>query len=404
MNSAAGFFERDIAEISSSRALRYYGLALACANLLTAYYWTHNFRLAFFLSDRDEPICWPFAPNCASLHFSNPAGPTAFLWLYCGLALASAILFAARSKSTRWAYWTLTACLSLTTYALIVDYRMLTAMQYMLFFASATFLWFPAKQATLRILLVLTYFWAGILKFNSEWLSGSLLLGLWAVLPRLLPAWCSAAVVLECGISWLLLSSRRALFWPALALFALFHALSWHVVGYYYPLLMLCLLSVFPLSRALDGGEPAPGARRPSLPPAASACWLAFYCALQAVPYLYPNDAALRGGGRLFYGLWMFSGLPECESLLIVHSRNGSSQFIVLPNAGIQPRLRCQPLFAWNSARNRCPRFRTDPDFVDFDLKLYARRLGRRKWNLARILPFASSPRGERSDYLVPLF
>ena len=373
--------ERGVDEISSSRALRAYGVALGCANLLTVYYWTHNFPMRFILTDREDPLCWPFAANCAPLHFSNQSGPTALLWLFGGLAAVSAILFAVRSKSIRWACGALAACEALKLGVLLVDYRMLQPQHYMMLFASFAFLFLPAKEKTIKILLVLIYFWAGILKCNSDWLAGSLL-DQWVVLRDWLPVWCVLAVALESGVAWLLLSSRGVLFWPALALVVFFHALSWQIVSYYYPLLMGCLISIFPLSRLFSADAPPSAAPPGRRLPAASFGWLAFFCALQAVPYLYPYDAALRGGGRLFYGLWQFSALPECDGLLIVHKRDGTSRFVVLPGERINVRLRCQPFVAWNKARNRCPRFRSDPDFVDFDLKLYSRRFGRRDWNL----------------------
>ena len=70
---------------------------------------------------------------------------------------------------------------------------------------------------------------------------------------------CAYVIVLELVVSWGLLARRAWIFWAAFAQFLLFHALSWQVVGFFYPLLMFAILTIFPVSRLV---EPAGSALR----------------------------------------------------------------------------------------------------------------------------------------------
>jgi len=63
---------------------------------------------------------------------------------------------------------------------------------------------------------------------------------------------CVYVIVLELGVTWGLLARRAWIFWTALAQFLVFHALSWQVVGFFYPLLMFAILAIFPLSRLVE--------------------------------------------------------------------------------------------------------------------------------------------------------
>ena len=63
---------------------------------------------------------------------------------------------------------------------------------------------------------------------------------------------------MECLFSWGLLARNRWLFWGVFAQILLFHLVSFSVVGFYYPILMVLLLSVFPLSRFRPDPGPEP--------------------------------------------------------------------------------------------------------------------------------------------------
>src|SRR5438552_19020302 len=70
---------------------------------------------------------------------------------------------------------------------------------------------------------------------------------------------CVYVIVLELGVAWGLLAKRAWIFWTSFAQFLVFHALSWQVVGFFYPLLMFAILTVFLLSRLVEPRDPSEG-------------------------------------------------------------------------------------------------------------------------------------------------
>src|SRR5438309_11792220 len=111
---------------------------------------------------------------------------------------------------------------------------------------------------------------------------------------------CVYVIVLELGVAWGLLAKRAWMFWISFAQFLVFHALSWQVVGFFYPLLMFAILALFLLSRLFDTRDSPDGLlvalwRGRALRPAYA---LAALCSLlQLVPYASPGDRTLAGPG-----------------------------------------------------------------------------------------------------------
>jgi len=195
---------------------------------------------------------------------------------------------------------------------------------------------------------------------------------------------CLYVIALELGMSWGLLAARGWVFWAAFAQFVVFHVFSWPVVGFFYPLLMFAILSIFPLCRRwpAGGGHPAPPAIadrsllvalwRGRASHAAYATAAAFSL-LQLVPYAFPGDHALTGEGRL-YALHMFDARPVCTGYASIRQADGSAvrRDLTLP---LDTRIACDPIVFYNRARNLC-RQREAPDgaFRDLDLFVWARR------------------------------
>src|SRR3989454_23785 len=154
-----------------------------------------------------------------------------------------------RDDALRW-YGVAMAFLHVVTYLFWVDQRI----------ASFASLFVPGKRDGLRVLVTLFYFWAGSLKLNWEWISGAgLYRPIWPFSGVGVVAACVYVIVLELGVAWGLLAKRAWIFWAAFAQFFLFHALSWQVVGFFYPLLMFAILTIFPLIPLLAPREPPDG-------------------------------------------------------------------------------------------------------------------------------------------------
>jgi len=147
------------------------------------------------------------------------------------------------------------------------------------------------------------------------------------------------------------------------------------VVGFFYPILMFLLLSIFPLARLLprEGADESVldelVAGRLPLP-----AWIAagLFSFLQIVPYLYPGDTAITGEGRL-YALHMFDARVECEAIGTLHLADGSVEGIDL-HVG-STRNGCDPIRIRAHARILCQRRDSGTvAFESLDVDLRSRR------------------------------
>jgi hypothetical protein len=372
---AGGVFRRSVQEISADRVLRTYGSVLASVHILTFLHWGGEPGLAEVIAADALPICWPFFEECHRFRFLTPAAVRAVLWAY--LATAVGTLFAWR-RAVAAGYWLLLALEVAKVLIIVQDYRLRLNQHYMAFFVVLVFLVLPGKRRLLQYLVVAFYFWAGTLKLNRDWLSGASLYrreALWVPEP-LVPAACAYVVALEMGMVFGLLSRRRWVFWSALGQLVVFHVMSWPIVGFFYPSLMLALLSICPLSRLVDP-ETSGSAMLRSFR-GREERWPAYallggFSLLQLAPYAFPGDSAVTGQGRLF-ALHMFDARVVCEASLTLHDGQGRTQRVRIRTDRGSIRTRCDPIVHFNVARAFCREGAASGRWTDLDLSLRSQR------------------------------
>jgi hypothetical protein len=375
VSAPLGFLRAQIVEIERDDALRWYGVAMAFLHVATYLYWVDQ-RIATFVSAQAEPICWPLVPACENIRVLSAAGVALLLRAYFAAAIGAGLLFAFR-QLVPWAYAGLVLVNVLKLGVMLLDYRLRMNQHYMGFFATFAYLFVPQKRDTLRVLITLFYFWAGTLKLNWEWVSGAgLYRPMWPFSGAGVVVACIYVIVLELGVAWGLLARRAWVFWAAFAQFLVFHALSWQVVGFFYPLLMFAILAIFPLSRFVEPRDRPEGllAAFGSGREAWSVYALAgLFSVLQLIPYAFPGDRALTGQGRL-YALHMFDARATCVGWADLHNVDGTTtrRDLKLP---LDTRIACDPIVYFNRARNLCRRRDAGRvAFEDLDLFLSARR------------------------------
>jgi hypothetical protein len=375
VSAPLGFLRAQIVEIERDDALRWYGVAMAFLHVATYLHWVDQ-RIATFVSAQAEPICWPLVPACENIRVLSAAGVALLLRAYFAAAIGAGLLFAFR-QLVPWAYAGLLLVNVLKLGVMLLDYRLRMNQHYMGFFATFAYLFVPQKRDTLRVLITLFYFWAGTLKLNWEWVSGAgLYRPMWPFSGAGVVVACIYVIVLELGVAWGLLARRAWVFWAAFAQFLVFHALSWQVVGFFYPLLMFAILAIFPLSRFVEPRDRPEGllAAFGSGREAWSVYALAgLFSVLQLIPYAFPGDRALTGQGRL-YALHMFDARATCVGWADLHNVDGTTtrRDLKLP---LDTRIACDPIVYFNRARNLCrQRDAGRVAFEDLDLFLSARR------------------------------
>ena len=335
---------RQLTEIFADPVLRIYGVVLGLLELVCVL-WLCSVRADRMLSVGNEALCWPMLPNCGAWRAFSMGALQMILVVCAILSVATALAFYYRSSSA-WLLLLTTEVLKLAVIA--QDFRLRLNQNYMFGFVWLAFLFIPNKRRNIRYLLVLFYFWAGILKVNREWLTGAALYRPeWLLHSPLLRLACGYVVLLELVVVWGLLAERAWIFWLAFMQVVLFEAFSFFTVGFFYPTLMLGLSSLFPLGRS----------ERESLfrlrfEPASTLIFLSVFCGLQLVPRMFPGDTAITGEGRLV-ALHMFDAKVECESKATLFNAGRAMEvFDMRPDGPV--RTKCDPAMLLSRGQTLC--------------------------------------------------
>jgi hypothetical protein len=294
---------------------------------------------------------------------------------YILLGLVAAALFWVRRARPALGVFAAATLLGTAIYAL--DYRlrfnqtMMFTWVVVVFFATT-----KRRLEALQVLVALFYAWAGLLKLDAEWLSGAALYARPLFVPAaLVPLACGYVVVLELVMVWGLFSTRAKWRWAAYAQLLVFHAASWSVVGWFYPLLMVGLTAIYPLvwklapertltlARLRDEAD----LRRPL------AGVVATFSAFQLVPHLFPGDTALTGEGRIV-ALHMFDARIECSGGATIWGPDGPRARAALINEHLDARTRCDPIVLLATAQRLCRGLDAKEDHGRVDVAIDAKR------------------------------
>ena len=376
---------KQVDEIAEDPVLRFYGVALAMVNAVTAVFWLTGGHFSEILDPKVAPICWPFLDSCQAFRIASPVTATGLVVTLLFAAIANATLFT-QVRWVRSAYWLLVGLSLLKAALLLQDYRLILNQHYMAYATVGTFLFVPGKRRILQYLLVSFYLWAGTLKLNSEWISG---LGLYGRHPmglptELIPAACLYVIVLELLIVLGVFSRREWVFRAAFIQIILFHISSFWVVGFFYPTLMFLLLSIIPMARYWP---PAEAGTPLGIGPGLDALWhrqerpatyalLAGFCLLQLVPFMFPGNPSISGEGRMF-ALHMFDAPVECHATATFRPEGADAQTVRLQAPFANPRIMCDPIIFFNLARDYCRAYQGRLRRGDLDLALDSRKQGR---------------------------
>ena len=348
---------------------RLYGAALASTTVSTGFFWISTEPLKSVMAVTTVPICWPFWQTCGSW---RPAMSLVAPYV-AAMALTLGVLNVWTFLVGHERIGKILLALSLVGRALVVlqDYRFIHNEHYMTFWMTAVYLVLPRDRRALRALIVMFYFWAGLLKLNGAWLSGSALYGLRPLnLPApFVPLACQYVVILEVVFSWALLSRSRVARWAVFGQLALFHISSFWVVGFFYPLVMAGILAIIPLQLLCD----QPFARGPFIVPNLATLTVAsLFSLFQLVPRLESAAPAITGEGR-FVAVHMFDAPISCRATLTVRRKDGMPGTTrPLRPEYVYPRTACDPLVYFELAKSACANLRTANE-SDLDLRLESR-------------------------------
>jgi len=220
---------------------------------------------------------------------------------------------------------------------------------------------------------VFFYFWAGLLKINSEWISGANLYDIPWFLEGPQLKWATMYVIaLELIFVWALFSKKQILFYSVLAQLVLFHLVSFWIVGYFYPVLMFLFLGFLWWDFHTQENATKLKLNFRSL------SFLGVFAFFQILPLLIPGKAALTGEGRLL-ALHMFDAKVECVAQLNIRRADAPNRIEVL-KVPAPIRIQCDPILFLQAARDSCKKIRALPQFIDIDLSLKSKTQSQSDW------------------------
>jgi hypothetical protein len=362
------WYRAEMANFGASRAARWYGIALSGTVLLAARFWWNTAELLAdgALGRIPRPgLEWIPVPEAGIGSFDAWLGGMALA------ALAAAAAFGRKWDRSALALLALATAMKAAYFSL--DLRLMGNYHMMPLLASLAYLLFPSRLRLQQCLLVLFYLAAGALKLGPEWLSGAAIPPSWlgATLyralffehPRILLLGTHWVVFLELFFVLWLLHPSRGLRNFAFAQVVLFHAFSYFAVGYFYPLIMACLLAVFPLSWMGSGGE---SAARVGM---GGWVFLGAFAFCQILPWTAGRDPALARE-RTLLALNMFDARPDCTSTTVVRQPGRTLDLTFDPDR-LAARILCEPSIYLRRALELCGELGPG---AKLDLQLQSRR------------------------------
>lgn len=352
-------------ELNKNEFLKWVGIIFCLEHLLTIFFWSTERPLHLILTNPTFRICWPHWESCQYLSWNNES-VRALLILYLALALFSIILWIA--KSYRAAILGTISTLALKNFIIVQDYRLGGNYHYIPTLLCLAFLFLPNRTRSLPFFFWMIYFTAGILKLDTQWLSGA------AINERLFPpiiiqigVW--YVLVLEIIFSFFIFSKNRNLFWFFFTQIFIFHLFSWHLTRFFYPSVMLLMLAILILLREIETPSWSIKDVKKFFRQRPVAIAVSIFVFLQLPQYYLPGKAALTGQGRSF-ALIMYDGRTDCQPHLSVWRRNQVKEELPLTAPWLITRIKCDPIIYKQLAERVCQWSQKDDGVEQIDLHL----------------------------------
>lgn len=315
-------------------------------------------------------------------------------------------------------------------YVFFMDYRFMGNYHYMPFLVSFVYLFIRQKLFFIPLLIVCFYFFAGLLKIsNFDWLTGlaflenlkfplffnesiTMILCFYVVCLEIIGVWSLVFIQTNFKVGelfknfvffkWKTVAENLKhidikTIWKIIIYFQLilFHILSYFIVGYFYPLIMFCLLSLFffmfiwneqsEILSSFDGKlhnlksnglrqnflkVKSLGGRTGKMFPG-----IIFMCLVvlgNLLSVFIPGVSGLTGEGR-WYGLNMYDAHTQCDSQIFLKFKNKIVQESFSGYREYALRIRCDPYIDFNTVKKICAFYKNDPEFMDLDWSFYSK-------------------------------
>lgn len=371
------YIKNQIEQIKETPGLSLFGAFLTVSHFYAIALWNKNsFFVSKLSSTNSEPICFPFFPNCDTFFNLSENSLQIFLYFYLSLTIAGLFCFL-QKKLISFAYLIFFVLFIFKIGIHLSNYNFMGNYHYMANFVYLAFLFLPKKKLVIKYLIVAFYFAAGTLKINIEWLSGAAMISPPVIMGDFLVSSLFYVVLLELVFVFGLLSSSRIFRWFTLAQFIGFHIFSWHIVGFFYPMMMFSMLSIFLIDEFLYFKKTL--VPKNHLPLFFSFkerpiiyVVLSIFVFMQIFPFLFTKDPSLSGSLRLS-SLNMFDAKTHCKIMMVAH-RKGQTIHLSSSRKKRGVRIKCDPIVYLNQVNQWCRKNKHSKEFDRLSFSIVSRR------------------------------
>jgi hypothetical protein len=359
-------------EIKESRALQFYGAVLSLTHILTIFQWFFDNRFALNILERFYPACWPFFESCYKWRPFDKTFIQIYFYSYLIVSFVAFFLFLFKKNSPKPALLFLTIALTLKSLVSISDYRFMGNFHYMCYLVHLAYLFFPRKKQLIPLLIVSFYVGASLVKFNSQWITGEALLKPTFISGNFLKLACLYVIILELLLTPFLIYGTRKLSYAIFFQLIIFHLFSWHIVGYLYPMMMLLLISIFPVLWLAREWNKLDFRLSKILQSKSTVIFLGIFYLAQTGPLWFKGDSAQTGEGRIL-SLNMLDAKVKCEEFTYLKYKNKTVEVSEF-NFDEGYRIGCDPLLRLSLAKHHCRERSKDPNFLDLDFEFFSQK------------------------------
>lgn len=352
-------------EIKQSSALKWFGFLLGLSHLLTFFTWASTGHPPLGYYADSAPLCWSFFEDCASLRVLSLGQMTLVYYTYPVLAAIATIMFVSnRLYGVGWFFLTLAFFFKSLLY--FNDARLSHNAHYLLFLAHAVFLFAPQKKSILKYLLVSFFVASGILKLNTEWMSGVWLTQHTGFHPKF-AEWVAALTALaELILPWMLVSRKSQ------NIVVGFLGLLGLSIGYWFisdsigPAVQVLFVLFYPFYYFEQRRNEMEYLYQSYIRPEASQAWipiviLAFWT-LQALPFAKHVNPAMASVSQNL----ALEGHPthqDCQQTTFAIFANEVREVDLGDPKGRPERLQCDPFMRFLDVKNLCRKLAEESGF-----------------------------------------
>lgn len=354
------FLDEFDSELKQSKSLRWFALGLVLIHFLTAIFWQKQ-GIVDLIANEASRLCWPFFTSCRSTFILSISQSAILFSIYIGLCFLTIYQYRRNSRH----FWYSLLALELCKLGIQwLNYSTMGNYHFMPHILTFIFLFFPHRKLWAEIWIASFYLGAALLKINSEWLSGSSLS--WRVPfenSQLLPYLALVGLLIEINAPiFLLAKSRKIVRQLALAALISFHVVSYYWVGFFYPLVMLCVLTIFIPFEFEENFYSKFQIRRQIL---LVIIWMLFF-GNQIIRVFDYKESATDSYKRLA-SLNMFDASTYCSGFFLI-SEPGLTVQIPFPNQDLSVRVRCDKIIFDNYLDKLCHTHRHVKAFLSVKL------------------------------------